>query len=261
MPLTQTDLDDLRFAKSLLENPGLAARITGVIGKPLEKGFELLPERWSNQINEAAQAALNKALTVAVATLDDRGPKPADNLLHKILVTATGVGGGVFGLPALPVELPISTTIMLRSIVDIARSEGERIKSIESKLACIEVFALGGRAKSDDAAPTGYFAVRAAMARAMSEAAEYIAERGIVQEGAPAIVRLIGQVASRFGVTVSEKLAVQAAPVIGAIGGGVVNLLFIDHFQDMARGHFIVRRLERAYGADEVQNAYISLPT
>jgi hypothetical protein len=34
------------------------------------------------------------------------------------------VGGG-FGLAALPVELPISTIIMLRSIGDIARSEGE----------------------------------------------------------------------------------------------------------------------------------------
>jgi hypothetical protein len=37
------------------------------------------------------------------------------------------------------------------------------------------------------------------------------------------------------------------------------NLLFIDHFQDVARGHFIVRRLERAYGAETVRAADLGL--
>jgi hypothetical protein len=83
----------------------------------------------------------------------------------------------------LLIELPISTTIMLRSIADIARSEGEDIRLAESKLACVEVFALGGRVSKDDAAESGYFAVRAALAKAVSEAAEFIAERGLVKEG------------------------------------------------------------------------------
>jgi hypothetical protein len=145
---------------------------------------------------------------------------------------------------------------MLRSIADIARNEGERIRLPEVRLACLEVFALGGRTRSDDAAEVGYFAVRAALARAVSEAAQYIAERGLVQEGAPVIVRFLTQVASRFGVAVSEKAVAQAVPILGAAGGAVINLLFIDHFQDMARGHFIVRRLERTYGAELVRAAY-----
>jgi hypothetical protein len=95
-----------------------------------------------------------------------------------------------------------------------------------------------------------------ALARAVTEAAEFIAERGLVREGAPAIVRLIAQIASRFGAAVSEKVAAQAIPVIGAAGGAIVNLMFIDHFQDLARGHFVVRRLERVYGADVVRDAY-----
>jgi hypothetical protein len=45
-------------------------------------------------------------------------------------------------------------------------------------------------------------------------------------------------------------------PIVGAAGGAIVNLVFIDHFQDVGRGHFIVRRLERSYGADEVRRAY-----
>ena len=45
--------------------------------------------------------------------------------LHKALATASGAAGGAFGLIALPVELPLSTIIMMRSIAEIARSEGE----------------------------------------------------------------------------------------------------------------------------------------
>jgi EcsC protein family len=67
------------------------------------------------------------------------------------LATASGAAGGAFGLPTLPIELPVSTIIMLRSIADIARNEGEDLSDPETALSCLEVFALGGRAKSDDA--------------------------------------------------------------------------------------------------------------
>jgi hypothetical protein len=77
-----------------------------------------------------------------------------------VLATASGAAGGTLGLAALPVELPVSTVIMLRSIADIARSEGEDLSDPEAALSCIEVFALGGRAGSADASESGYFAVR-----------------------------------------------------------------------------------------------------
>jgi hypothetical protein len=108
----------------------------------------------------------------------------------------------------------------------------------------------------DDGAETGYFAVRSALATAVSDAATYLAKRGVVEKGAPALVRLISAISSRFGVVVSEKAAAMAVPAIGAAGGALVNTLFITHFQDMARGHFIIRRLERAYGFERVKEVY-----
>jgi hypothetical protein len=36
----------------------------------------------------------------------------------------------------------------------------------------------------------------------------------------------------------------------------VINVLFVDHFQEMARGHFIVRRLERTYDPQLVRVEY-----
>jgi hypothetical protein len=257
--MTPEHVEQLRKAKRLLDNPGLTAKITAAIGMPIETGLELLPAKWSKAVNNATKRALDTALYAALKTMGKGGRLGSSNGWHKIAATASGAGGGAFGLPALIIELPVSTTIMLRSIADIARSEGEDISLTEPKLACLEVFALGGRVSRDDAAKSGYFAVRAAMARAVSEAAEFIAERGLAKEGAPAILRLISLIAARFGVNVSEKAAAQAIPAVGALGGALINLAFIHHFQDMARGHFTVRRLERLYGADAVQSEYLKL--
>ena len=256
MKLSGTDLEDLKYAKSILENPSLAIKMMNVLGKPIGKGLMVLPEKWSGYIQKITETALQSALTAALVTLNDKTQKKSSEILHKVFAAASGGAGGLFGFPALSVELPISTTIMLRSIADIARSEGEDIKDIETKLACIEVFAFGGRSQSDDESEVGYYAIRAAMTKAISDAAKYIAQKGIAEKGAPILVRLIAMIASRFGVVVSEKMAASAIPIVGAAGGAMINTIFIDHFQDMARGHFIIRKLERIYGKEKVEVKY-----
>ena len=259
MSLSQEDGEALRMAKSLLEHPSLAAKITNVMGTPIAKGFDLLPVKWAEIVNHATRTAVEQALNVALLTVDRTGRRASSNMMHKLAIVAVGAAGGLFGLPALAVELPVSTTVILRSIADIARSEGEALESPEAKLACLEVFAFGGPLQGDDAMTTGYFTIRTSLARAVSEAARYIGQQGVAQEGAPAIVRLITLVASRFGVSVSEKLAAQAIPMVGAVGGALINSLFIDHFQDIARGHFSIRRLERTYDPELIKQVYNTL--
>ncbi len=256
MALQANHLEELKRAKTLLENPGMAAKITHLLGTPIEKGFALLPDKWRNQVAVLTQTALSKALNTALITIKDTPGEAAANAWHKLAVAATGGVGGLFGLPALVVELPITTTIMLRSIAGVALSEGEPIHNSDSKMACLEVFALGGPSRADDAAESGYFAIRTALAQSFSRAAEHVAQKGLTDEGAPALVRLIVQVSERFSIQVSEKTAAQAIPAIGAASGALINTLFIDHFQNMARGHFIVRRLERRYGSERVKRAY-----
>jgi hypothetical protein len=262
MSLTTQELRELARAKALLENPGLTARLAGAVGRPIEHGFKLLPAGWQTVVNKAAKAALLTALSAAVTTLDGRRTKRASNRFHKFLVGASGGLGGAFGLASLAVELPVSTTLMLRSIADIARSEGHDLRRAQTKLACLEVFALGGRSDADDAAESTYWAVRTALAKAVSEAASYLAEKTIIEESAPVVLRLVTSIASRFGVVVSEQTAAKAIPVVGAAGGVIVNVLFMNHFQDMARGHFIVRRLEMKYGGALVRRVYetIAIP-
>jgi hypothetical protein len=256
MGMTEQDLSELRGAKELLETPGLAAKITNVLGAPVEKGLDLLPAKWQEKIGTTTQDALKYALKGALSTMKDARSTESYPRWHKFASTVSGAVGGAFGLPALIVELPVSTVIMLRSIADIARANGEPLDSNEAKLACLEVFALGGPSKADDASESGYFAVRSALAKAVTEAAQFLTEKTIAEEGAPALVRLIALIAARFQIQVSEKAAAMLVPVIGAIGGGAINLLFIDHFQDISRGHFTVRRLERKYGQELVRRHY-----
>ena len=259
MALSPPEISELRRAKDLLENPGIAAKVSNFVGTPIEKVLKRLPESLTATVNEIARKSIEKALDIALLTVDKDEQGASSNWWHKLAVVATGAGGGAFGLPALAIELPVSTTIMLRSIADIARSEGEDLRSPDARLQCVQVLALGGNSKGDDGTESGYFAARAALAKSISEAAAHLAKKGLTHHGAPAIVRLISQVATRFSTVVSEKAAAQAVPVVGALGGAAINSLFIDHFQDMGRGHFIVRRLERLHGQDEVRQLYEKL--
>ena len=253
--LSEQDLETVRMAVRLLENASLAARLANIIGKPIELIGLALPDGAGQAIAAATTKGLDAALKVALRTMENR-PESASRLLHKALATASGAVGGSLGLMTAPLEIPISTIIMLRSIADIARSEGENLADPDAALSCVQVFALSGRSSTTDGAEGGYFVVRGMLAKSITEAARFIAERGMVEEGAPVLVRFVAQVASRFGVVVTQKLAAQALPVVGALGGAAVNYAFIDHFQDIARGHFAIRRLERTYGKERVRAAY-----
>ncbi|MGC1791305.1 MAG: EcsC family protein [Pseudolabrys sp.] len=254
--MDKSDTDALRNAVQLLEHPSLAARLANMIGKPVELLGRALPAGASQAIATATTKSLEAAVKVALLTIRG-GPQASSQILHRALAVASGAAGGAFGILSLPLELPVSTIIILRSVLDIARSEGENLADPESSLSCVEVFGLGGRTETDDAAAEGgYFVTRGVFATSVTEAARFIAERGIVEEGSPVLVRLIAQIASRFGFVVSQKAAAQTIPVIGALGGAAINYAFIDHFQSVARGHFTARRLERKYGKDTVFDAY-----
>ncbi|MDH5824239.1 EcsC family protein [Luteimonas sp. RD2P54] len=259
--LSESDLQDLRRARRMLESPGLAAQLANAVGAPMEYVFaRRLPAPVTRLINSTTRRALEQSLRFATATLDaDARSQPARSGAHAAAVATTGALGGAFGLFGLVLELPVTTTVILRSIADIARSEGEDLADPGATLACFEVLTMGGRSARDEGAESGYFAARAVLAQQVATAAEYIAAHGLISNGAPAIVQLLAAIASRFSINVTKKVAVQSVPVIGAVSGAALNTLFMRHFQHMARGHFTVRRLERRVGAAAVREAYAAL--
>ena len=280
--LSDEDLAALRRAVLALERPGLAARLSAAAGAPLDMIGRSLPAPVTEAVGRTTEAAMRGAMRVALATLpatevDSPGGIAAatarvDSRLarllgsgdakHRALAALSGAVGGALGLATLAVELPVSTTLMLRSIAEIARDEGEDLAAPEGVLACVQVFALGGGrgALAGEAGSalteSGYFAVRAALAKTMTEAARYAGSKALLDQSAPALMRFAAQIAARFGIVVSQKVAAQAVPILGAVGGAAVNTAFMNHFQSTARAHFTVRRLERAYGAAAVRAAY-----
>ncbi len=260
MSILQLDIasDDraaLEEAVAVLEQPNWITRLAGLAGKPVELIGNLTPNAISGLVARASQKALLAALRLAMTTLTVK-PLWRSELLHKVAAAGSGAVGGTFGLATLPVELPISATLILRSIAEIARHEGEDLSDPEAALACVQVFALGSGKEDVNPAESSYFAVRAALAQSMAEAARFIAEHGFVGQGATVMIRLASEIATRFGIVVSQKVAAQAVPIIGALGGAAVNTAFMDHYQDLARAHFTVRRLERIYGRAVVRQAY-----
>jgi len=266
---TSQDWRDLQRAVDLLESPTLTAKMANLIGSPLEFAVKRLPDSVSRRIHGAVEAALFKSAQAALWTMDNTPGKAASTRWHKLAAATSGAVGGAFGFTTLFIELPVSTTIMMRSVADVARSEGFDLREMSTRHACLEVFALGGNSGKDDASETGYYITRGFTAEVMHHLSAELAGRAVggspvmigltPKEAGKWLAKLVEKVAARFGVVVTEKFAAQAVPIVGAVAGATLNTMFTDYYQDVARGHFIVRRLERTYGYETVRAAYSML--
>lgn len=205
MSLSPADLKQLQAAKNLLENPGLTAQLTSLLGTPIEYGLKKLPRKVNEKLGSVIEGALLKVARSATATLQENASGQPANRLHTLGAAVSGGVGGFFGPLAMLVEVPVTTGIIFRSIADIARSEGESIRDMDTLMACIEVFALGGKSASDDASESGYYAVRTALAQQVKAAADFLGKDAGSKKAAPMLLALVRKVAERLGVQYSES--------------------------------------------------------
>jgi hypothetical protein len=254
--LSEDEHQSLLVAMQRLRHRSFAAGLADLAAQPVDATMKLLPRSLTGLLGRVVRSAVFKGLEVAADSLGDDAVEAPSDLHGKIVTGVTGGLGGFFGLAALPFELPLTTVLMLRVIAGIARSEGEDLSTAEARLACLEVFALGGGGVGRDGRGIDYFAVRAMLARLTADAATLVVERGALNASSPAISRFVAEIVARFGLVVSERVAATAVPVIGALGGATINVLFMDHFQRLARGHFAIRRLERAHGVETIRRQY-----
>ncbi|MGP0060673.1 MAG: EcsC family protein [Beijerinckiaceae bacterium] len=253
--LSPADQAALASAVIQLERASLAVRLADYAGQPLNRMLKALPPVANDKIRAAVHAAMLRCLNLAVKSLEKKPVARPSRLRPKLVSGLAGGVSGFVGLAALPIELPVTTTNMLRAIAEVARAEGEDLGDRHTQIACLEVFALGRRGSSVGA-EAGYYALRTLLAKATGDAVSYLVQRGVAEESAPVLMRFVSEVATRYGIIVSERAAASALPLIGAIGGATINWIFMDYFQQIARGHFAIRRLERAYGAEPIQATY-----
>jgi hypothetical protein len=271
--LTNAEYDFLRSAALYLEEPSLLLRVTEFVGQPVETLLKTLPTRVHGLIASGTNRALRRALDWAIYSLPEqqaaehepiRALVARDSQRHATITAMTGAVGGFFGLAGAAVEIPLTTTVMLRSIARIAADSGARLEDPATRLECLAVFSLGSRPL--EAMDSAYLTTRVGMSLAIESAAHWIAATGLRGAGealargtAPILTRLVGQIAARFETVVGQKIALQSVPLLGAATGAALNAAFTSHFNQLARYHFGILRLERQYGSAQVQAVYRDL--
>ena len=144
----------------MLERQNFAARLADYAGQPIDRVFSVMPKQASAGLNRVIEAAMLRCLEIAISSIEPRAKHPPATHLSSFLAGVNGGVSGFFGLAALPIELPVTTTLMLRAIADTARHHGEDLSRLEARLACVEVFALGARSPGKRM-DMGYYASRA----------------------------------------------------------------------------------------------------
>ena len=259
-----------------LERPGRLVEFLNTMGKPAEAIIKALPPWASSRIERALQRTLLDAVGWAAKTLDgsihsdEKNVSTLSNVvvksrgaMHVTAAAILGGFGGAFGIAALPLELPVTTLVILRSIAAIARDFDADLDDPVTRLECVSVLSLGGPALSDDAMESSYLTSRLGLALLLRDAGRFISGKttfqlaeALARGAAPEVTRLIAAIANRFGYLVLDLAYAEMVPIAGAVGGAALNGYFARFFNQIAYYHFGLRRLERIYGEDTVQEIY-----
>lgn len=268
--ISPEDMAIIKQAKSDMEQLGWAIRNINILGNTVETGMRFIPPKLLARLQKLTEKVLLGVVKTNLLTIQkNKTFQEPSNRTYKAIVTGSGTVSGFFGSTTglgtaiFASEVALTTKFMMRTIMDIARSEGEDIYSLEGQMACLEVFALGGTSKDDDGTESSYYATRLALSSSIHKITASSVKatldtlvKGASVAGTNIITKFISTIASRLSIVLSEKFLAQALPVVGAAGGGTLNYLFVAHFQKMAAAHFAIRRLERTYGQALVQEAY-----
>lgn len=227
-------------AEQYVAAQGILMSAVAKLGSTVDGAMDLLPEAIRGSLHEALRSALERAFEVAILNMDEEAGKEASTGLYKLLGAATGAAGGFFGAPGILAELPVTTTAILRSIADVARSKGADLKDPATQMACLQVFAMGGPLDDDDEVD-----------------ALFLASRVGVNIAAPRLAEMITTIASRFAVTLSPKIVAQSVPIVGAVAGAGLNVTYMSFYQSMAGVMFTLKPVEAEFGREATQQSFI----
>lgn len=239
LPLQQEERDKvLALARRQQHANGLLMQAINFVGGQVEDTLKLLPQGARGQIDDAARKALAKSYDLAATSRTGRlGQTAQSDAAHKVMATISGAIGGVGGLPTALAELPVATTMIFRAVQGVAAQYGEDPTSAETRMECLAVFGAGGHGEADDGVDTAFIGARLSLSGA-------------------ALNTLIARVAPRFAAVLSQKLASQAVPLLGAAAGAGTNYAFTQYYVEMAHVHFGLRALARDHGEAAVLDLF-----
>jgi len=211
-----------RIARRYKAAGGVGINVLNLIGGKAENLLEKLPATVRKELDRATVAALEYAMTAAHAS---RGRVPDQaSWLNSAASAAMGAAGGFGGLPTALIELPVTTTLLLRVIEGVAVEYGFDPELESVRFDCVQVFSAAGPLAEDDGSDLAFLATRVALS-------------------GKAVQAIIQRVAPRLAVVMGQKLAAQTVPVLGAVAGAATNYAYTSYYEDMAHVHFGLRKL------------------
>lgn len=225
---TEAELD--RIARHHRGASGVGMQFLNALGVQADGLLGRLPAPVRDGLDTATERALRVALSAAQGSRKAVPDQP--DWVNRTLTTAMGAAGGFGGLPSALVELPVTTTVLMRTIQGVAVKHGFDPAEDSVRFDCLQVFASAGPLSDDDDAELGFLTLRLALSGG-------------------AIQKLIALVAPRLAVVLGQKLAAQTVPVLGAVAGAGTNYVFTSYYTEMAHVHFGLRRLAVDAGVSE----------
>lgn len=216
---------------------GVLMKAINYVGGQVEDGLKMLPADVRTQVDRVARQALETSYAAAATSRRHYGGSDG---AHRAMSVVSGALGGLGGLPTALAELPITTTIIFRAVQGVAAHYGEDTSDELVRLECLAVFGSGGPGPEDDGVNTSFFGARIGLTGA-------------------AVHGLLGKVAPKFAAVLSQKLASQAVPILGAAAGAGTNYAFTDYYVAMAHVHFGLRKLAREHGEAHVLDEFHSI--
>ncbi|MFZ1468868.1 MAG: EcsC family protein [Paracoccaceae bacterium] len=219
----------LRHARA---NGPVMALVTRLGGR-FERQLALIPPSLKARIGQVTEKALATAWGVAGARALPKGGKH----LSMAAAVVSGAAGGVGGLATSVAELPVSVTVILHAIRQQAIAAGYDPDTPRIRAECLQVFAAGSPLAADDGIDTAFVSARLTLT-------------------GPALQKLISVVAPKLAAVMTQKLAAQAVPVLGAITGAALNAAFLRYYSEIAAIRFALLRLADQHGDVRILQAF-----
>ncbi|WP_128253618.1 EcsC family protein [Falsirhodobacter deserti] len=215
---------------------GPLMKVISIAGHRAEGLMEKIPSPVRVRIEEATAFALRRCYTVASAARASRLPDTG-RYGHSVAAVISGGAGGFGGIASSVVELPATISIFFSAIQKVAASHGFDPNEESVRLECLRVFGSGTPFEEDDGVNTAFLASRIALSGA-------------------GVQGLIASVAPRLAAVLSQKLAAQTVPLLGAATGAAVNLAFVTYYQELAHVRFGLLKLAKEHSETGVMQSF-----
>jgi len=238
VPLERAAADDVAaLARRMRRANGPVMRVLARFGNQVEDKMELLPPQLRGGLEAVIAQMLHQVYAAAALTRSIPIMPRTSDRFHSLAASLSGAAGGSAGLASALVELPATIGLIFGAMQKVAAEEGFDPASEEVRLLCLDILGSGGPGRADDGLNTSFVGARLGLNGATLHA--------IIARVAPGLATAMGQ-----------KLASQAVPILGAAAGAGINYMFLDHFREMARVRFGLRRLAGEHGEDAVLAAF-----